>query len=307
MSIEFNCEKCGQLLRVSDDAAGKQSRCPSCENIAVVPMTSVPPAVSPPPRDPYAATNPYAKPPEVAQSMSGSVPRFLRNEPVHTVIDAGSALNVAWEIYKANFGILLGAFAILIGISLAMSAVQQVLMAIGGAAGGDAGEILVVLAVIIATILSWAVQTYLGIGMLRLNLAIARGENAEIGMMFSGGKQFLPVLGASILFAIATFLGLLAFIIPAFIVICGFWMYYSFIVDRDEPVFDSFSKSWEFSKGNRMTAVLMMFISFGLVIIGYLMLCIGIILTMPLSNMMWTVAYLMITGQQQARMGDEVI
>lgn len=33
MAIEFGCGECGKLLRVPDDAAGKQARCPSCGGI----------------------------------------------------------------------------------------------------------------------------------------------------------------------------------------------------------------------------------------------------------------------------------
>jgi phage FluMu protein Com len=78
MSIEFNCSQCGKLLRVGDDAAGKQARCPSCGTVQSIPFPSAsgagnfPAAVpnespfgragevaSPPPIDP---TNPYASP-----------------------------------------------------------------------------------------------------------------------------------------------------------------------------------------------------------------------------------------------------
>ena len=37
MPIEFNCPSCGQMLRVPDEAAGKQAKCPSCEQIASIP------------------------------------------------------------------------------------------------------------------------------------------------------------------------------------------------------------------------------------------------------------------------------
>src|SRR5262245_56230884 len=37
MSIEFRCSQCNQLLRVPDDSAGKNARCPKCQALMVVP------------------------------------------------------------------------------------------------------------------------------------------------------------------------------------------------------------------------------------------------------------------------------
>ena len=38
MSIEFPCAQCGKLLRVGDEAAGKQARCPSCGAVQSIPF-----------------------------------------------------------------------------------------------------------------------------------------------------------------------------------------------------------------------------------------------------------------------------
>lgn len=37
MSIEVHCDHCGKLLRASDEAAGKQAKCPSCGQEVYVP------------------------------------------------------------------------------------------------------------------------------------------------------------------------------------------------------------------------------------------------------------------------------
>jgi hypothetical protein len=47
MAIEFRCPQCQKLLRVGDDAAGKQAKCPGCGTPVTVPMATAPP--SPPP------------------------------------------------------------------------------------------------------------------------------------------------------------------------------------------------------------------------------------------------------------------
>lgn len=42
MPIEFYCEGCSNHLRVPDEHAGKQARCPSCDHVNAVPLASVP-------------------------------------------------------------------------------------------------------------------------------------------------------------------------------------------------------------------------------------------------------------------------
>lgn len=45
MSIEFQCEQCQQLIRVPDESAGHQARCPFCQAVQPVPLGSTPPPV----------------------------------------------------------------------------------------------------------------------------------------------------------------------------------------------------------------------------------------------------------------------
>jgi uncharacterized RDD family membrane protein YckC len=50
MSIEFRCGGCSNLLRVADENAGKQARCPKCGQISLVPdASSAPSAAAPSP------------------------------------------------------------------------------------------------------------------------------------------------------------------------------------------------------------------------------------------------------------------
>ena len=95
--------------------------------------------------------------------------------------------------------------------------------------------------------------------------------------------------------------GLTLCIIPGIIVLCGLWMQYFLVLDQDVKVMDSFPQAWEFSKGNRMSAFLLGLLQMALILLGMMALCIGLLFTVPLSGLMWTVAYLMITGQPIAR------
>lgn len=67
MPIETNCPGCGRLLRVADEHAGWQARCPECNTIYVVPDQSAAPAEDAAPADaaaPAADDRWYMKTPE---------------------------------------------------------------------------------------------------------------------------------------------------------------------------------------------------------------------------------------------------
>ena len=61
MPIEFVCPGCQNVLRVPDEHAGKQARCPECQLISQIPLVSVDgqPQVSQPPLAPPTVENPY--------------------------------------------------------------------------------------------------------------------------------------------------------------------------------------------------------------------------------------------------------
>ena len=40
MAIEFNCDKCGKLLRTADNKAGLEAKCPGCGELILVPQES---------------------------------------------------------------------------------------------------------------------------------------------------------------------------------------------------------------------------------------------------------------------------
>ncbi len=64
MSIEFICPSCNNVLRVPDEHAGKQARCPECQQVSQVPFLSMDGAPLPtePPIHTPGTDNPYAAP-----------------------------------------------------------------------------------------------------------------------------------------------------------------------------------------------------------------------------------------------------
>ena len=73
MPIEFRCASCGKLLRVGDDAAGRQFQCPGCQQLGAVPAGAAPAGVEPSPFQPpdragfQAGENPFQSPAQAGE------------------------------------------------------------------------------------------------------------------------------------------------------------------------------------------------------------------------------------------------
>lgn len=77
MSIEFHCNQCQSILRVADEHAGKQAKCPQCEFINMIPMSSTtaaaPELATAKSENPYQSTTAAAPPAYVDAHRGGLV------------------------------------------------------------------------------------------------------------------------------------------------------------------------------------------------------------------------------------------
>jgi phage FluMu protein Com len=65
MPIEFRCKQCARLLRVPDEAAGRQAKCPECGAVSPIPAPSAGVPQWAPPSD---SENPYQAPTQYGQA-----------------------------------------------------------------------------------------------------------------------------------------------------------------------------------------------------------------------------------------------
>jgi ABC-type amino acid transport system permease subunit len=146
-------------------------------------------------------------------------------------------------------------------------------------------------------IVAQVVQIFLGIGQSQIALKLARGQPAEFGDLFQGGPRFLPVLGVSILYGVAVFVGTLACIVPGILLALMFWPCYYLVVEQRSKVFGSFSLASQITEGNKGTTFVLALLGIGINLLGLLALCIGLLFSAPLVVMIFATAYLMMSGQ----------
>jgi uncharacterized membrane protein len=142
---------------------------------------------------------------------------------------------------------------------------------------------------------------FLNLGLLRLNLNVAQGRDAGLADLFSGGKYLLPALGASLVFMPIYILGFALCILPGIFALMALWPMAFLVVDRRLGPIAALQQAWEISRPNLATILLMGLIMFGLQMLGVITCYVGFIVTVPLIFLMFTVGYLMMSGQRVTR------
>jgi uncharacterized membrane protein len=209
-------------------------------------------------------------------------------------VDVGMVINRAFNLWKQHLGLLVLVVVVISVINWAIS--FPVTIVRGGLEAGGEQELGAIVA-FCGQIVVNLVQLYLGIGLTVIALKLARGQRAEFSELFSGARRFLPVLGASILAGFALFFGFLLLIVPGVILCLMFWPFYYLIVDEKTSVVDSFSNAYTVTRGNLGTTFVLWLASVGIILLGLLALCVGVLFAAPLVSMIWAVAYLMMSGQ----------
>jgi hypothetical protein len=343
MSIEFRCPHCQRLLRVPDGSQGKQAQCPQCQAMVQVPGPGAPPTPATPPGGPSpGAANPFAMnfpagaaaPPSdnpyQAPSATLMAPQAAAGPGVYPIVptkmDLGDVLNRTWEIFKAQLGIVILVFFAVIGVNIGASMVLNVVTQIVMAAAND--QAVAIIVQVILQIGMWLVQTWLGLGQLKVYLKVARGQPAEFTDLFTGGPYLLRVILGSILISLLMIGVTLPFGAPPLIAwlatndpnvtaIAGlasgvFWLpllafvglslfqFQYLVVDRDMEVMDSLRNSYEIMSGNRLMMFVYGIVATLLYILGLVACCVGALFTVSYSVLGLAVIYLVITGQPTA-------
>ncbi len=304
MPIEFHCTSCGRRLRTGDDTAGKRAKCPQCGTVVTIPAAPASsPGDAPPPMPPSAPrepVNPFQSP----QTSTMAAPSPAEGNPFDIqpgTLDFGDIFSRTWTIFKSQLGmcvlVVLVFVLVLIGFRVGFFIFMMIATAITGSEA--VGVLVNVLGVIVTSI----VQIYLQMGLMRIFLKIARGQDFSVGELFSGGPLFLPFLGASILVGLAVAAGTICCIVPGVIVALMFSQVQYLVLDRQVPVFDSFGVSRKLMVGNKVTLFVIGLVATVLVWIVTLCTCgIGALAALPWFQLMMAVVYLTLIGEPTVRL-----
>jgi uncharacterized membrane protein len=148
-------------------------------------------------------------------------------------------------------------------------------------------------------LISLVAQAYIMAGVVQFALRVARGDRPEFGVVFSGGRYFVPMLGGTLLYSLGVTGGVMLCVVPG-LFIAGSWVAYSaFIVDKGMGPIAALSASWQATAPYRTNALVYMLLSIVVGIAGALACGIGALLvSFPLLMVSNAYVYLKLTGEQ---------
>lgn len=203
----------------------------------------------------------YAAPPPGYQA--GGPPA-----PAAPTLTVGGALGYSWSAFKKYLGPLIILALVVVGVQLVLNLLGT-LIAVGASSDDAIVAGTLGLVSLLFGILAWVIGLLVAIGLIRAALAVMDGRTPSPSMLFETQSLGTYII-AAILFSLATFVGLLACIIPG-IIIAFLWQFYGYaIVDGGPSVgsTQSLGRSYQVVKSNvgELLVLWLAFIGIGLVV-----------------------------------------
>ncbi len=219
--------------------------------------------------------------------------------------EATEVLSEAWEKFKANAVILIISTLIVFFGSFIINMIVQLplnLITTGVQVVAQDNEALVMLVVVVGAVLGGGIQVLVNtaamIGLTRMNLAVARGQTADLNMLTSGYGRFFSVMGTQILVFLAVFAGLVFLFVPGIIIAWGLAMAQLYAIDSELGAVDCLRRSWEVMDGSKIklfvTFLLLGIASFFVVIFTCGM---GALVAMPVMGLTTAIIFTRVTGR----------
>jgi uncharacterized membrane protein len=258
--------------------------------------------------------NPYAPP------RSALVPKPAPEPLAGIPFSVGDVFNWSWALFKERtwpcIFIFWGPMVIYWALALGLTMLEESLLA----AVRDPSFFFVLR--IASRVVAIVVQVWLGIGMNRGLLRVARREPVSFAVIFTGGGPLVTVVlagilvGVLILLPLGTFAGAIATLLLALrrmesvsmfvsILACGglglalvlylsarLMQFYFLAIDRNAGVFQSIQWSWQLTRGRSATVILVYLLQVCVGLAGLLACCVGVIIALPVSSMLAVVTYL---------------
>jgi len=233
--------------------------------------------------------NPYAAPqapgPQQPAPGQGGMPQPW---------ELNEVLSQAWAAVKANWAVLIAAFVIATIAAAGPGQVPRLMTATGaleansiaffGVSGGT-------------TIVGIVVGAFFRVGLVRINLAAARGQKPNFADLFSGGPLFLRMVGLQLLLMVAYLVGCAAFVVGMVFVALALCLADYYAVDANMGVIDAMKASYEATKGNRGNIFVFGLVVFGISLVGMLACCVGVLVAGAVASVAMAIIYTRLSGR----------
>ena len=206
--------------------------------------------------------------------------RFARSSPLPTqepkTIE--ELLRDGWEIFKA-YPVGFIAFTLLVMlVQGAIGGVSPFLMGGGWMEYEDTFT-----GSFVQVFLSYAIGIPLSAGYYVVALKILRGELVAFEDFFGGFRFWFPIIIASIMVTLIVTIGFILLIIPGIYLAVAYTLVIPVIIDRQPPVWEALEMSRRAITQRWFTVFFLLILLAIINLLGFFALCIGILITIPLS------------------------
>lgn len=207
--------------------------------------------------------------------------------------ELGEVLTAGWETLKRQPILAVGLFILYLVPNLA-SAGSGILEATGLLESGSALSVIIGLS---TSLVALVINQFLQVGLIRMFVAGAKGQEASLGLLFSGADRFLPMIGYSIVSGFAIVFGFVLLIVPGVILAIGLSLGQYYLVDQRQGVFESMKLSWEVTRGNRLDLFIFFLVGGALALLGVCACVVGTFVTTSIVMAAMAIIYLRRSGQ----------
>lgn len=181
-----------------------------------------------------------------------------------SLISTGPSISFGWETVKKNFWYFVG-----------VAVVSTIISSLGSESSDNNSWDLVGL---LAT-------TWMTCGTTWIYLQMRRGTRLPFSKLFTSVESFLPVLGASLLYYLIVFVGLIFLIVPGIYFGIKYQFTVPLIIDKKLGVFEAMRHSAAMTQGRKMSIFGFDLVMIGVVLLGVLCLGVGIFVAIPVAGL----------------------
>ena len=202
-------------------------------------------------------------------------------------ISVGDAVSYGWNAYWKNVGPMVVIAIVVIAINIVVGLIAQATDSI--------------VFQIIIQFIGFLVSMLLALGWIRVSLDVTRGAKPEVGDLFKF-DGYGPYIGASILFGLGFYIGLILCIVPGIIFAVAFGFYGFVIAERGEGmgVIDSLKESADLTRGNRWQLFGLGLVLLLINLVGVILCGVGLIFTLGITIIAWSYVYRTLRGETSA-------
>jgi uncharacterized membrane protein len=207
---------------------------------------------------------------------------------------AGEAISAAWAGFKVHGGVLILSYLLSTFVTGFLGQIPVIAGLVAGATAASGPRVgLQAAGMMIGQISSAFFQG----GLVRIWLAVARGQTPAFQTLFSGADRFLPVLVLNLLMLLTLSLGFVLLIVPGVILYLGLFASQFYVIDAGMSPIDAMKASWASTRGQKGEIFLLTLGGFGLAVLGILMCCFGMLVTVPIYVLSTAIVFTRISGR----------